>query len=130
MVFYCVKIGYTCRYCDSFSEYCEQFRLYRLQVVQANGSRQGTPLYNRPCIIGACASPYKTDCTRKDIRKCQIDKYMEVIPWRMALLRSRANSKAKMVICLNNTTNGVLCVLNSSRNRLLITFARLPASIQ
>ena len=42
-----------------FPEYCEQFRLYRLQVVQANGSRQGTPLYNRPCIIGACASPNK-----------------------------------------------------------------------
>ena len=40
-------------------EYCEQFRLYRLQVVQANGSRQGTPLYNRPCIVGACASPNK-----------------------------------------------------------------------
>ena len=37
----------------------KQFRLYRLQVVQANGSRQGTPLYNRPCIIGACASPNK-----------------------------------------------------------------------
>ena len=41
------------------SEYCEKFRLYRLQVVQANGSRQGTPLYNRPCIVGACASPNK-----------------------------------------------------------------------
>ena len=71
----------------------------------------------------------KTDCTRKDSRKSQIDKYMEVILWRMDLLRSRATSKAKMVICLNNTTNGVLCVLNSSKNRLLITFAGLPASI-
>ena len=77
-----LKIGYMCRYCDSLPEYCEQFRLYRLQVVQANGSRQGTPFYNRPCIIGACAYPSKTDCTRKDNRKCQNYKCMEVIPWR------------------------------------------------
>lgn len=48
----------------------------------------------------------------------------------MDLLRSRATSKEKMVICLNNTTNGVLCVLNLSRNRLLIIFARLPALFQ
>lgn len=48
----------------------------------------------------------------------------------MDLLRSRATSKAKMVICLNNTTKGVLCVLNLSRNRLLIIFARLPALFQ
>ena len=48
----------------------------------------------------------------------------------MDLLRSRATSKAKTVICLNNTTNGVLCVLNLSRNRLLIIFARLPALFQ
>ena len=35
------------------------------------------PLYNRPCIVGACASPYKTDCTRKGSRKCQNYKNME-----------------------------------------------------
>ena len=48
----------------------------------------------------------------------------------MVLLRSRATSKAKTVICLNNTTKGVLCALNLSRNRLLIIFARLPALFQ
>ena len=48
----------------------------------------------------------------------------------MDLLRSRATSKAKMVICLNNTTKGVLCVLNLSRNRLLIIFAGLPELAQ
>ena len=44
----------------------------------------------------------------------------------MDLSRSRATSKAKMAICLNNTTKGMLYALNSSKNRLLITFARLP----
>ena len=76
----------------------KQFRLYRLQVVQANGSRQGTPLYNRPCIIGACASPNKTDCTRKDSRKSQ-NNDKGVILCKMALLLSLAIFKAKTVIC-------------------------------
>ena len=48
----------------------------------------------------------------------------------MDLLRSRATSKAKTVICLTNTTTGMLYALNSSKNRLLITFARLPALFQ
>lgn len=48
----------------------------------------------------------------------------------MDLLRSRATSKAKMVICLTNIIIVVLCALNLCRHRLLITFARLPASIQ
>ena len=48
----------------------------------------------------------------------------------MVLLRSRATSKAKMVICLTNTTTGMLYALNSSKNRLLITFARLPELAQ
>ena len=48
----------------------------------------------------------------------------------MDLLRSRATSKTKMVICLSSTTKVVLYVLNLCRNRLLITFAGLPASVQ
>ena len=48
----------------------------------------------------------------------------------MDLLRSRAIFKAKKDICWTNTTTGMLYVLNFCRNRLLITFARLPESIQ
>ena len=48
----------------------------------------------------------------------------------MDLLRSRAISKARMVICLTNIIMGVLYALNLSRNGILIPFARLPAFSQ
>ena len=58
------------------------------------------------------------------------NKYMEVVQWKMDLLRNRAIFKAKMVICWISITMGALYALNSSRNRLLITFARSQALAQ
>ena len=48
----------------------------------------------------------------------------------MVLLRNRAISKAKTAICFTSIIIGVLYALNLCLNRLLITFARLPASLQ
>ena len=41
----------------------KQFRLYRLQVVQANGSRQGTPLIIVLALLELVHLQIKTDCT-------------------------------------------------------------------
>ena len=49
-----------------------------MAVVQASGSRQGTPLLIVLALLELVHLQIKTDCTRKDSRKSQIYKYTEV----------------------------------------------------